>query len=46
MKAKQGAFRSIPLTKECMEGIYMGRKYFKGTIPPGSLSDNELQNSA
>jgi len=26
-----------------VEGIYLGRKYFKGTMPPGSLTDDELR---
>lgn len=26
-----------------MEGIYLGRKYFKGTMPPGPLTDDELR---
>jgi pimeloyl-ACP methyl ester carboxylesterase len=26
-----------------VEGIYLGRKYFKGTMPPGPLTDDELR---
>lgn len=26
-----------------VEGIYLGRKYFKGTMPPGPLADDELR---
>jgi pimeloyl-ACP methyl ester carboxylesterase len=26
-----------------VEGIYLGRRYFKGTMPPGPLTDDELR---